>query len=162
MLLLKNILFTIVAAGIGGVLLPYWILSGSGTMLLAIGIIQYFSVLLGVLGLSIYFRCLWAFARTGRGTPAPIDAPKVRVVEGLYRYVRNPIYLGVLLLLIGEAGFFETWRLLIYAVVAFLFFHFFVVWYEEPNLPRKFGEPYKRYCQHVSRWIPGRRYTSAA
>ncbi len=155
MLVLKNIIFTIVAAGIGAVLLPYWILrNGSSEVRVEWGILQYLSLLAILLGFAIYARCVWDFATTGGGTPAPIDAPRVLVVRGLYRHVRNPIYLGVLLLLLGEAGVFESWSLMVYAVAVFVVFHLFVVLYEEPTLRGKFGDSYERYCRSVSRWIP--------
>jgi len=107
-----------------------------------------------LLGAAIYFRCAWDFAFAGRGTPAPIDPPKELVVKGLYRYTRNPMYIGVLTLLFGEAVFFASRQILIYAGVVFLIFHLFVMLYEEPALRRKFGDSYQRYCSAVPRWFP--------
>lgn len=99
-----------------------------------------------LLGASIYFWCAWDFTFAGRGTPAPIDPPKKLVVRGLYRYVRNPMYVGVFSILLGEALFFESQRLLVYAAVVFFFFYLFVILYEEPILRQKFGESYQKYC----------------
>jgi protein-S-isoprenylcysteine O-methyltransferase Ste14 len=110
------------------------------------------------LGAAVYLRCLWEFAMRGRGIPAPIDHPKELVVTGLYRYVRNPMYLGVLLFLVGEALFFEYRDFLAYTLGWLLFVHLNVLFYEEPNLRRKFGSSYERYSQAVRRWVPGRRY----
>jgi len=159
MLLLKNIIFTIFVPGAVTVLIPYWILTRNFAVASSHwGMPQYLALLPALLGMSIYFRCVWDFASFGRGTPAPIDPPKVLVVRGLYRYVRNPMYVGVLLLLLGEAAFFGSWALVRYAVWFFIAVHLFVVFYEEPSLRHKFGESYERYCQSVRRWIPGKRY----
>jgi len=107
-----------------------------------------------LIGASIYLRCAWDFAFAGRGTPAPIDPPKELVVRGLYRYVRNPMYVGVLSVVVGQAIWFEARGLFAYAALCFLLFFAFVVLYEEPALRRKFGESYERYCNEVPRWIP--------
>ena len=154
---LKNIVFTILVPGTVTILIPYWIVTRSSVAMPSQwGMPQYLAPVPALLGVSVYLRCVWDFASVGRGTPAPIDPPKVLVVRGLYRYVRNPIYLGVLLLLSGEAVFFESWALVRYAIAMFVVSHLFVVLYEEPNLRRRFGEPYERYCRSVRRWIPGK------
>lgn len=159
MVLLKNIIFTIFVPGTVTVVIPFLIL---GRDIIAVpsqwGIPQHLALLSALLGVSVYFRCVWDFASVGRGTPAPIDPPKVLVVRGLYRYVRNPIYLGLLFVLLGEAVFFESWSLLRYAIGVFVLFHLFIIVYEEPSLRSKFGESYVRYCQNVRRWTPGKKY----
>jgi protein-S-isoprenylcysteine O-methyltransferase Ste14 len=109
-----------------------------------------------LIGTAIYFWCAWDFTFAGRGTPAPIDPPKELVVRGLYRYVRNPMYVGILSILLGEALLFASWRLFEYTAVVFIFFFLFVTLYEEPILRQKFGESYRRYCESVPRWIPWR------
>src|SRR5262245_3506548 len=114
-----------------------------------------------VIGTLIYFRCLWEFAARGRGIPAPLDHPKQLVVTGLYRYVRNPMYVGVFIVLIGEVLLFRSSGLLVFTAGWFVFVHLNVVFYEERVLRRKFGESYARYFQAVHRWIPGRKYTAA-
>ena len=91
-------------------------------------------------GLVVYARCVWEFATRGHGIPAPIDHPKQLVVTGLYRYVRNPMYVGVLLVLLGEALFFGSLSFLEYTFIWFAFVHLAVLIYEEPNLRRKFGD----------------------
>lgn len=111
-------------------------------------------IVLLVLGAAGYFSCALAFAFTGRGTPAPIDPPKRLVARGLYRYVRNPMYLSVLLVLLGECVMFRSWRLLRYAAFCFAFAFLFVLLYEEPALRSKFGASYEEYCRSVPRWIP--------
>jgi protein-S-isoprenylcysteine O-methyltransferase Ste14 len=94
------------------------------------------------------------FYSARRGTPAPIDPPKELVVRGLYRYVRNPMYVGVLSVLIGEALLFESARLFWYGAAVFLLFNLFVILYEEPALGRKFGKSYQDYRAAVGRWLP--------
>jgi protein-S-isoprenylcysteine O-methyltransferase Ste14 len=110
------------------------------------------------IGFAIYVRCAWDFVTRGRGIPAPIDHPKHLVVSGLYRYVRNPMYLGVLLVLIGESLLFRSSSFLIYTLAWLALVHAFVVVYEEPNLRSKFDGSYDAYRAHVRRWIPGRAY----
>jgi protein-S-isoprenylcysteine O-methyltransferase Ste14 len=158
MLLLKNITFTILVPGTVTVMIPYWIIRNFSVMPLQWEILHYFALVPALLGVSIYLRCVWDFATVGRGTPAPIDPPKNLVVRGLFRYVRNPMYIGGLFLLLAEALFFRSKALLVYALAIFVIFHLFVVFYEEPVLERKFGMAYRLYRQHVRRWIPGKRY----
>lgn len=100
---------------------------------------------------------LWScreFVVRGRGTPAPVDPPRFLVDRGLYRYVRNPMYLGALGVLLGQVLWFRSVRLLVCAAVLPVVFHLFVIWYEEPFLRRRFGEAYRRYCHEVPRWMP--------
>ena len=111
-------------------------------------------ILLLVLGTMGYLWCALDFAVAGRGTPAPIDPPKALVARGLYRFVRNPMYLSVLLVLLGESLLYGSWLLLRYAVVVAVIFHLVVVLYEEPALRRKFGESYEEYRRAVPRWAP--------
>jgi len=119
---------------------------------------QYLAFVPALCGVAIFCRCIWIFAVVGHGTPAPVDLPKVLVVCGLYRYARNPMYLGVLLFLLAESAFFESWSLLKYVAGIFICFHLFIVLYEEPSLRRRFGESYVRYCRSVHRWLPGKKY----
>lgn len=106
------------------------------------------------LGVGVYLWCAWDFVFTGRGTPAPIDPPKVLVATGLYRFVRNPMYIAVGLVLGGEAILFQSYNLVVYALLAWLACHLFVVFYEEPTLKKKYGAAYEAYCQAVPRWRP--------
>ena len=152
---LKTLLFTVVVPGTVTVLLPYWFLSSEPTVFTTqLGVVRYLGLLPILLGASIYLWCAWDFAATGKGTPAPIDPPKQLIVRGLYRWVRNPMYVGVLLILLGEALFFASPTLVAYPAAIFGVFHIFVILYEEPTLRGKFGDPYQRYCNSVPRWIP--------
>lgn len=154
---LKTLIFTVIMPGTVTVYIPYWLLSSpSAPLPLPLGLWRYLGLLPMLFGAAIYFRCAWDFTFTGKGTPAPIEPPQELVVRGLYRYVRNPMYVGVLTLLIGEALFFASRQLFIYAAVIFLLFNLFVIFYEEPALRQKFGEPYREYCTAVPRWIPRR------
>lgn len=108
-------------------------------------------VLFGIL--TFVFSAL-TFAQAGRGTPIPWDAPKDFVAVGLYRFVRNPMYLGVLSVVLGWALIFCAPILLGYLFTLWLFFHLFILIYEEPTLRRRFGDSYREYCRGVPRWIP--------
>jgi len=109
-----------------------------------------------VLGFAVALRCMWDFGWTGRGTPAPMAPPQRLVVVGVYRYVRNPMYLGFACGWIGLwIVFGHTNLTLIIAVLAVaLGIHLFVVFYEEPTLRGKFGAEYDEYCHNVNRWWP--------
>lgn len=110
-------------------------------------------------GAAIYGWCVWDFASFGRGTPVPIDAPKRLVVRGLCRYTRNPMYVGVLVVILGWAILFQAGVLVFYAVLVGLGFHLIVLFYEEPHLHRAFRDDYDTYRTRVGRWFPriGRR-----
>jgi protein-S-isoprenylcysteine O-methyltransferase Ste14 len=107
-----------------------------------------------VLGAIIYLWCAWDFATAGQGTPLPVDPPKKLVARGFYRWVRNPMYVGVLLLILGQAILFESLLLVGYGALLWLIFHLFIVYYEEPTLKRMFGSAYEQYCTAVPRWMP--------
>ena len=113
-----------------------------------------FGALLVTAGLVIVVECFARFALKGVGTPAPIAPTKHLVVSGLYRHVRNPMYVGVVLAIAGQALYFGSTALIQYGAVVWVGFHAFVLGYEEPALKRQFGAPYETYCQHVPRWLP--------
>jgi protein-S-isoprenylcysteine O-methyltransferase Ste14 len=105
-------------------------------------------------GLPVLLDSFARFALQGMGTPAPIAPPQQLVVTGLYRYVRNPMYVAVLSLVAGQALLFGSVDLVEYAVVLWLGFTAFVLLYEEPALRRQFGQEYADFCAHVPRWLP--------
>jgi len=150
-LLLKNLLFTVLIPGTVAVYLPLRIAAGGPR---ASGGAFAFALAVLALGAAIYAWCVWDFASFGRGTPAPIDAPKKLVVRGLYRYTRNPMYVGVLTVILGWAVLFRAPQLIVYAVVVGTCFHLFIVLYEEPHLAREFGSEYEAYRAQVARWLP--------
>jgi protein-S-isoprenylcysteine O-methyltransferase Ste14 len=94
------------------------------------------------------------FALVGLGTPAPIAPPKRLVVTGFYRYVRNPMYVGVLAVILGNGLILGNATVFGYAVVVAIAFNLFVLGYEEPALSRQFGADYLEFCRHVPRWLP--------
>lgn len=104
-------------------------------------------------GVAIYLWCAWDFVSKGLGTPLPLDAPRVLVVKGLYRFTRNPMYVGVLSVILGQALYYGSKSVAIYACVILLGFSLFVVLYEEPTLRRLFGAQYEEYCRKVPRWL---------
>lgn len=150
--ILKTAVFTIFVPGTVAGYVPYRLLRQPIKLFFdVLGIIGIVAIALGAAG---YFSCAWYFAYHGLGTPAPIDPPKTLIVQGLNRYVRNPMYLSVLLVILGEAALFHARHLLIYAACVWFIAHLFVLLYEEPALSRKFGESYEHYRQSVPRWIP--------
>lgn len=119
---------------------------------------QYAAVFLLMTRAAILLKSIWSFARVGRGTLAPFDETNRLIVVGLYRYVRNPMYVGVILILLAESWFFWSSRLLTYTVICFAVANIIVIAYEENRLRYKYGDEFRRYCEHVGRWIPGRPY----
>jgi protein-S-isoprenylcysteine O-methyltransferase Ste14 len=112
------------------------------------------SLVLIALGAALLATCIWEFARSGGGTLAPIDPPRELVVRGLYRYVRNPMYLSVTVIILGEFLLTGSRPLLVYWAVWFVAVNLFVIGYEEPTLRRRFGASFERYTQEVGRWLP--------
>ena len=106
-----------------------------------------------VIGFVIMIWCIRSFAVIGRGTLSPADPTKKLVITGLYRWSRNPMYVGVILMLIGEAIYFQSSSLWIYTAAVSIMFNIFIVLVEEPRLRKDFGESYTSYCQSVRRWI---------
>lgn len=149
---IKTIIFTIVVPGTVAFILPWLLLGqswGRGLAALSIWLLGYLPLAVGV---ALYFWCAGAFTFIGKGTPAPIDAPKFLVRAGPYRWVRNPMYVAVLLMILGQAALFRSWLLVGYALVVWLVVHLFVVFVEEPTLREQFGESYERYLRTVPRW----------
>jgi protein-S-isoprenylcysteine O-methyltransferase Ste14 len=110
-------------------------------------------VLIGA-GASVVVESFVRFAVKGLGTPAPVAPTEFLVVSGLYRYVRNPMYVGVLSVIVGQALILGSILLLEYAALIWLGFFAFVVLYEEPSLQRRFGKSYESYRANVPRWWP--------
>ena len=107
-----------------------------------------------VAGLIALIRAFVRFVMEGIGTPAPIAAPERLVVGGVYRYVRNPMYVAVLAAIVGQGLLLGRLGLLLYAAAAWLLVAAFVRWYEEPTLTRRFGEDYETYRRAVPAWWP--------
>ncbi len=154
LLFLENLLFTVVVPGTVAVYIPLRMVARSESLPPQWGLPQIAALGPLLLGVALYFWCLWDFAHHGRGTPAPIDAPKRLVVQGPYRSVRNPMYVGVLLVIGGWAAFFESRGILYYGLGIALMFHLVVLLIEEPILASQFGESYAAYRRAVGRWVP--------
>ena len=153
---IKTLLWSIFVPGTASIGVPYLLLhSRFASFRLDSGGFRFFGLIPILIGVVIYVWCAGEFTFVGKGTPAPFDPPKELVIKGPYRCVRNPMYVFVALALIGEAIFFGAPILVLYAAIAIGFLHLWLLLYEERSLMRRFGEPYERYCDRVSRWIPG-------
>lgn len=119
-----------------------------------LGVPQVAGMLVALGGAALTAWCVLTFVSAGKGTPVPFDPPRRLVVRGPYRFVRNPIYIGVTAALGGAALVYESIALAGYAVLLVLLAHGLVVWYEEPHLRRTFGQDYDAYCGRVRRWWP--------
>lgn len=152
LLVFKTLVFSFLVPGTVSILIPGMLIGDFPAERLSLG--NYFGVVPFGLGWTIYVWCAFSFVNNGQGTPAPIDPPQALVKSGLYKFVRNPMYIAMLLVLLGEAIFFDS-RSLLYYVGGFAVFVFtFVLCFEEPRLKRKFGRDYRHYCQSTSRWLP--------
>jgi protein-S-isoprenylcysteine O-methyltransferase Ste14 len=150
--ILGSALFLVLAPGTVAGLIPWWITHWWGPphppalTILGWGLIA--------LGGGLLLECFARFALQGRGTPAPL-APTARlVVTGAYRWVRNPMYVAVVALILGQAAVFASLPLMLYGYAIWAAFHAFVLGYEEPTLRRTFPEDYAAFCAAVPRWLP--------
>lgn len=151
--ILNTLLFTVIVPGTVAGWLPYRLHGDSPpTANLRLRVI---AILLITIGTAIYLHtAFWGFALRGHGTPAPIAPTKKLVVVGLHRYVRNPMYIGVATIVLGQAVLFQSWHVVEYLAVVLVIVQFFVMFYEEPTLARQFGAEYEEYKKRVPRWIP--------
>ena len=152
MTVFKSLLYLFLEAGLFALYIPLALLRTGPKI--ETGVFSFLAFPLWFLGGWIILQCFWDFTIWGGGTPLPADPPKELVITGFYRYVRNPIYVGVLLIFLGHFLWFGYWALLMYAIISFMGVHAFVVLYEEPTLKRKFGPSYEDYVRRVPRWIP--------
>ena len=153
--LARAVTYSALFIGLLLIYLPERILSSTGiTQPETIGSWQVAGMLLGACGAALALTCIVTFVSVGRGTPAPFDPPRQLVVQGPYRFVRNPMYVGAALALTGAALFYQSIRLVGYAGVFLVITHVFVVSYEEPTLRRTFDGAYEAYCARVGRWWP--------
>jgi protein-S-isoprenylcysteine O-methyltransferase Ste14 len=147
---LKNLLFTLIVPGAVAVYVPLMLSRHRSE---SWGLILVIAIFLFMMGRSIYAWCVINFASFGRGTPLPLDAPKKLVRRGLYRYTRNPTYVGVLTVIFGWAVLYRSASIFLYGLVVALCFYSFVVFGEEPRLRKRFGNDYEQYCAEVPRWL---------
>jgi protein-S-isoprenylcysteine O-methyltransferase Ste14 len=153
--LLGSAIFLVVAPGTLAVYMPWTLTHWRMTPALpGFFPLRILSGLLILAGLPVLLDSFARFAIQGLGTPAPVAPPQRLVVSGLYRYVRNPMYVAVLALIFGQGLLFGSVTLLEYGLALWLGFFAFVLLYEEPTLRTKFGKEYDDYCERVPRWIP--------
>lgn len=160
-LFLKNLLLTIIVPGTVAFWLPLSIAGYRVRGFGPVGLPQALAAALVLLGSAVMVVATGFFAVKGRGTAAPFDPPRRLVVRGPHRYVRNPMYVGVVVTVLGWALWFQSTQVVLYAGIVWLLFHLFVLLYEEPTLRGKFGDEYVAYCRAVRRWLPGRGYSAA-
>lgn len=153
--ILGSALFLVVAPGIVAGYVP-WRITGwhVGVPLLGTSSFRLIGVLLIAAGLPVLLDSFTRFALQGLGTPAPIFPTRHLVVSGLYQYVRNPMYVAVVSLILGQGLLFGSVRVLEYGIAVWVGFHLFVLLYEEPILRKSYGLEYKDFCANVRRWIP--------
>ena len=153
-LTLRALFWTLALPGVFGLYLP-WTLFDVASVDIEVSNPRH---LLGLSGMAagavLLLACILEFARRGRGTLSPVDPPKHLVVSGLYRFVRNPMYLSVTLVVLGQVLLTFSQGLLLYWITWFTIVNVFVMGYEEPTLRRQFGDEYERYTRAVGRWVP--------
>ncbi|MGB4773981.1 MAG: methyltransferase [Daejeonella sp.] len=154
-LFLRNLLFTILQPGIIAGLIPFWIVHDQVLNFLKrpLGFYDYLGIVVSIIGVIILSLCILSFALLGRGTLSPADPTKNLVVKGLYQYSRNPMYVGVTMMLLGEVIMFQSVSLIIYSFSIFTAFNIFIILFEEPRLKKDFGEEYNKYYKKVRRWM---------
>lgn len=151
--LAKTLVFTVFVPGTVAGYIPWRLRPTGGAA--TTGAEEWAAIGVITLGVAIYlYTAFWGFALIGGGTPAPIAPTKILVVRGLHHFVRNPMYIGVGLVIAGQAWLFHSGHIAVYLVCVLVIVHLFVVFYEEPTLHKQFGEEYDRYRASVPRWIP--------
>jgi protein-S-isoprenylcysteine O-methyltransferase Ste14 len=153
--ILGSILFLLLAPGVVAGFVPWWISRWQmRAPLLGISVFRVLGVFLIVAGVPMVLDSFVRFAIQGLGTPAPVFPTTHLVVTGLYRHVRNPMYVGVIAIIAGQGLLFGSQRVLGYGALVWMAFHLFVRGYEEPKLTKRFGEEYREFCRNVPRWMP--------
>jgi len=153
--ILGSAIFLVVAPGIVAGYVPWRICRWHvGAPLLGTSSLQLVGVLLIGAGLPVLLDSFARFALQGLGTPAPIAPTRHLVVSGLYQYVRNPMYVAVVTLILGQGLFFASLGVLEYGIAVWAGFSLFVLFYEEPTLRKSYGHEYEEFCANVPRWIP--------
>jgi protein-S-isoprenylcysteine O-methyltransferase Ste14 len=147
--------FLVIAPGFVAGLAPWWITHWQvEAPFFGLQLLRWVGALFIALGAIGLLDSFVRFALQGLGTPAPVFPTRHLVVSGLYRYVRNPMYVAVVSTILGQSLIFGNVRLLEYGGLAWLVAHLFVLFYEEPTLRASFGSEYDSFCVEVPRWIP--------
>lgn len=154
MMVLRHLLAVLLLPFVAVVAVPYWLLTSWASIDTRWGRLWLAGAALFVCGLVLFSWCVSLFARVGHGTLAPWDPTRKMVAAGPYRYVRNPMITGVAAMLLGEALFFGSWVLALWASLFVLVNHVYFALSEEPGLAQRFGESYVTYKANVPRWVP--------
>ena len=155
----RNVAMIILFPGTVVGYIPYRLLTPiTAPELTSLSLNQWTAMLVLAIGAAILLKSIWSFANVGKGTLSPFDETHKLIVVGLYRYVRNPMYVGVILILLAESWFFWSTPLIKYSGLCFVIANVLVIGYEENRLRYKYGGEFRRYCEHVGRWIPGKPY----
>ena len=148
-------IFLVVAPGFVAGLVPWWLSHWQfGTPFWGLTLFRFAGGALVALGIAGLLECFGRFALQGVGTPAPVFPTRHLVVRGMYRHVRNPMYISVIATILGQGLLFGNAAVLEYGGIVGLLFHLFVLAYEEPTLRTSFGDEYEDFCATVPRWIP--------
>jgi protein-S-isoprenylcysteine O-methyltransferase Ste14 len=150
----RSLLWTVLFPGFFAGYVPWRFLGLSRVQVSLSDPVQFVGLLLTGTGVALLATCIVEFAGSGRGTLSPVDPPRELVVRGLYRYVRNPMYLSVTAIVLGEALVARSETIAMYWATWFACVNAFVIGYEEPTLRRQFGGAYEDYASRVGRWIP--------
>ena len=155
LILLRALTYATLFVALFLVIVPQRILRASGYVGGdSFGLVELTGLGLVGLGLALVLWCLATFAFVGKGTAAPFDPPRKLVVVGPYRFVRNPIYIGAVVAMLGAALVLRSAWLVLYAFVVLIVTHLLVILYEEPHLRGVFGQSYEDYLRTVQRWMP--------
>ncbi len=153
--LVGSFFFCLLAPGTVAGLAPWWISRWRmQPAFLGFAGFRILGALLITAGIPVVLDSFARFALEGLGTPAPVLPTQHLVIGGLYRYVRNPMYVGVVAVIFGQGLLLGDERVLGYGALVWLAFHLFVIGYEEPTLRRQFGAEYEAFCANVGRWLP--------
>ena len=153
--ILGSLLFLAAAPGTVAGWVPFWLTGWRiARPFFGVAILPFVGGVLVLAGMASVVDSFARFALVGLGTPAPVAPPTQLVVSGQYRYVRNPMYVAVLSIVLGQSLIFGSGVLLRYAGLLWVLFHLFVVLYEEQTLAARFGQSYAEYRRNVRRWWP--------
>lgn len=150
----KTIIFILLVPGFLLGIVPVFVIPKIPGVALSSGFWNWIAIPFWLVGAAVLAWCAADFVRKGKGTPVPLDPPKVLVISGLYHHVRNPMYVGALLIQAGNIIWFGSLAQVVYWLFLFIGFTLFIRANEEPHLRRTFGAAYEEYCRTVPRWIP--------
>lgn len=154
-LFLRNLFFLILQPGVVAGVIPYYLAASVWNHLSfrTLHFPGYVGIVFLAAGFTVLLICVVQFAVQGQGTLSPADPTQKLVTRGLYRHSRNPMYIGVLGMLVGESLLVQAAAMWIYTAAVSAGFHLFVVFHEEPRLRRDFGDEFRKYCGEVRRWL---------